>query len=192
MRVTKVRASLLAVAAASLARPFSRSSRQPAARRAAGAPQPARPRRRAAGGGPQPVPAEPPMKVYHLWRPEDARRGAARLSAVPRRLEQAAPEPQRDRRRRSALPVAHGAARASTSLVIYKGDAGYVSLEDRANLDAYLRRGGGIVSIHDALCGRRHRRTSRPSSAAPRSTARRTSRSKPTCPTRSSTRRTRS
>ena len=37
-------------------------------------------------------------------------------------------------------------------LVIYKGDAGYVSLEDRANLDQFLRRGGGIVSLHDALC----------------------------------------
>ena len=42
---------------------------------------------------------------------------------------------------------------ASDVLVIYKGDAGYLSMEDRANLDAYLRRGGGIVSIHDALCG---------------------------------------
>ena len=38
-------------------------------------------------------------------------------------------------------------------LVIYKGDAGYLSLADRATLDAYLRRGGGIVSFHDALCG---------------------------------------
>ena len=38
-------------------------------------------------------------------------------------------------------------------LVIYKGDAGYVGLEDRANLDTFLRRGGGVVSIHDALCG---------------------------------------
>lgn len=38
-------------------------------------------------------------------------------------------------------------------LVIYKGDAGYLSLEDRATLDAYLRRGGGLVSFHDALCG---------------------------------------
>ena len=37
-------------------------------------------------------------------------------------------------------------------LVIYKGDAGYVSLEDRANLDQFLRRGGGIISLHDALC----------------------------------------
>ena len=38
-------------------------------------------------------------------------------------------------------------------VVIYKGDAGYMTMEDRANLDAYLRRGGGIVSVHDALCG---------------------------------------
>jgi type 1 glutamine amidotransferase len=38
-------------------------------------------------------------------------------------------------------------------VVIYKGDAGYMSMEDRANLDAYTRRGGGIVSIHDSLCG---------------------------------------
>jgi type 1 glutamine amidotransferase len=38
-------------------------------------------------------------------------------------------------------------------VVIYKGDAGYMSMEDRANLDSYMRRGGGLVSIHDALCG---------------------------------------
>jgi type 1 glutamine amidotransferase len=38
-------------------------------------------------------------------------------------------------------------------VVIYKGDAGYMSMEDRANLDAYMRRGGGLVSIHDSLCG---------------------------------------
>jgi len=38
-------------------------------------------------------------------------------------------------------------------MVIYKGDAGYIGMEDRATLDAYLRRGGGLVSIHDALCG---------------------------------------
>jgi type 1 glutamine amidotransferase len=37
-------------------------------------------------------------------------------------------------------------------LIIYKGDAGYVSLEDRATLDQYLRRGGGIISLHDSLC----------------------------------------
>lgn len=42
---------------------------------------------------------------------------------------------------------------SSDVVVIYKGDAGYLSDEDKANLDAYLRRGGGVVSIHDALCG---------------------------------------
>jgi type 1 glutamine amidotransferase len=38
-------------------------------------------------------------------------------------------------------------------LVIYKGDAGYLSDEDRKALEAFTKRGGGIVSIHDALCG---------------------------------------
>ncbi len=38
-------------------------------------------------------------------------------------------------------------------MIIYKGDAGYLSMEDRATLDSFLRRGGGIVSLHDALCG---------------------------------------
>lgn len=38
-------------------------------------------------------------------------------------------------------------------LVIYKGDAGYLSDADRAALEAFIKRGGGIVTIHDALCG---------------------------------------
>src|SRR5512138_1836515 len=38
-------------------------------------------------------------------------------------------------------------------LVIYKGDAGYLSDAERATLEAFIKRGGGIVSIHDALCG---------------------------------------
>src|SRR4051812_25570668 len=38
-------------------------------------------------------------------------------------------------------------------LVIYKGDAGYLSDADRKALEAFIKRGGGIVSIHDALCG---------------------------------------
>ena len=41
----------------------------------------------------------------------------------------------------------------SDVVIMYKGDAGYLSMDDHANLDAYLRRGGGLVSIHDALCG---------------------------------------
>jgi type 1 glutamine amidotransferase len=38
-------------------------------------------------------------------------------------------------------------------LVIYKGDVGYLSVENRATLDNFLRRGGGVISLHDALCG---------------------------------------
>src|SRR5690606_36928966 len=38
-------------------------------------------------------------------------------------------------------------------LVIYKGDAGYMTAEEKAALDAFVKRGGGIVSVHDALCG---------------------------------------
>jgi type 1 glutamine amidotransferase len=38
-------------------------------------------------------------------------------------------------------------------MVIYKGDAGYLSDADRTVLENFIRRGGGIVSIHDALCG---------------------------------------
>ena len=38
-------------------------------------------------------------------------------------------------------------------MVIYKGDAGYLTDTDRAALEAFIRRGGGLVSIHDALCG---------------------------------------
>jgi type 1 glutamine amidotransferase len=38
-------------------------------------------------------------------------------------------------------------------MVIYKGDAGYLASEDRAALDSFMRRGGGLVTIHDALCG---------------------------------------
>jgi type 1 glutamine amidotransferase len=38
-------------------------------------------------------------------------------------------------------------------MVIYKGDAGYLTDAERAVLEAFIKRGGGIVSIHDALCG---------------------------------------
>jgi type 1 glutamine amidotransferase len=38
-------------------------------------------------------------------------------------------------------------------LVLYKGDAGYMTAEQQATLDEYIKRGGGIVSIHDSLCG---------------------------------------
>jgi type 1 glutamine amidotransferase len=38
-------------------------------------------------------------------------------------------------------------------VVIYKGDAAYLSDADKANLEAYVKRGGGLVSFHDSLCG---------------------------------------
>jgi type 1 glutamine amidotransferase len=38
-------------------------------------------------------------------------------------------------------------------MVIYKGDAGYLGVEDRAALDSFMRRGGGLISLHDGLCG---------------------------------------
>ncbi len=50
------------------------------------------------------------------------------------------------------FPAARELASADV-LVIYKGDAGYLAAEDRAALDSFMRRGGGIVTMHDALCG---------------------------------------
>ena len=38
-------------------------------------------------------------------------------------------------------------------VIIYKGDAGYLTDEEKAFLEAYIKRGGGLVSIHDSLCG---------------------------------------
>src|SRR5262245_54140770 len=38
-------------------------------------------------------------------------------------------------------------------MVIYKGDAGDLSMEDRATLDTSLQRGYAVVSFYDALCG---------------------------------------
>jgi type 1 glutamine amidotransferase len=49
-------------------------------------------------------------------------------------------------------PLAEELSKAAV-LVIYKGDAGYLSDEDRRALEGFIKRGGGIVSIHDALCG---------------------------------------
>jgi type 1 glutamine amidotransferase len=38
-------------------------------------------------------------------------------------------------------------------VIIYKGDAAYLSDEEKSALDAYIKRGGGLVSLHDSLCG---------------------------------------
>ncbi|HEU0161003.1 MAG TPA: ThuA domain-containing protein [Rhizomicrobium sp.] len=38
-------------------------------------------------------------------------------------------------------------------MVIYRGDAGYMTPQQRADLQAYVKRGGGLVTLHDSLCG---------------------------------------
>lgn len=38
-------------------------------------------------------------------------------------------------------------------IVMYKGDAGFMDAQERADLMAFVKRGGGLVMIHDALCG---------------------------------------
>ncbi len=37
-------------------------------------------------------------------------------------------------------------------LVIYAADGGSIHGEDRAHLESYLARGGGLVALHDAVC----------------------------------------
>jgi len=38
-------------------------------------------------------------------------------------------------------------------IVIYKGDTGFMTAAQRTAIDRFIKRGGGIVSLHDALCG---------------------------------------
>jgi type 1 glutamine amidotransferase len=38
-------------------------------------------------------------------------------------------------------------------VVVYKGDAGYLTDGQKAALDAYVKRGGGMVNFHDSFCG---------------------------------------
>jgi type 1 glutamine amidotransferase len=38
-------------------------------------------------------------------------------------------------------------------VVMYKGDAGYMTADEKAVLESYVKRGGGLVSFHDTLCG---------------------------------------
>ena len=38
-------------------------------------------------------------------------------------------------------------------LIIFKGDAGYMSAAEKATLNAFVKRGGGIVMLHDSECG---------------------------------------
>ena len=38
-------------------------------------------------------------------------------------------------------------------IVIYKGDAGYLFDSERPVLESFVKRGGGLVNLHDSLCG---------------------------------------
>jgi type 1 glutamine amidotransferase len=38
-------------------------------------------------------------------------------------------------------------------VVIYKGDAAYLNDTQKSTLDEFVKRGGGLVSFHDSLCG---------------------------------------
>lgn len=38
-------------------------------------------------------------------------------------------------------------------VIVYKGDAGYLSDAGREAMQTFVKRGGGLVSLHDALCG---------------------------------------
>jgi len=38
-------------------------------------------------------------------------------------------------------------------MVMYKGDAAGMAPEEKATLEAFMKRGGGLVSFHDTLCG---------------------------------------
>ena len=38
-------------------------------------------------------------------------------------------------------------------MLMYKGDAGYMTATERAVLENFMKRGGGLISIHDTLCG---------------------------------------
>jgi type 1 glutamine amidotransferase len=37
-------------------------------------------------------------------------------------------------------------------IVMYKGDAGYMTIGERIALENFLKRGGGLVGFHDAIC----------------------------------------
>ncbi|MGA3237836.1 MAG: ThuA domain-containing protein [Bryobacteraceae bacterium] len=39
------------------------------------------------------------------------------------------------------------------AIVIYKGDAAFLSDSEKGVLETFIKRGGGLVSFHDSLCG---------------------------------------
>lgn len=49
-------------------------------------------------------------------------------------------------------PLAEELAKTDV-MIIFKGDAGYMSPAEKAVLEAYVKRGGGLVLLHDSMCG---------------------------------------
>ncbi len=49
------------------------------------------------------------------------------------------------------FPTAEEAADVDV-IVMYKGDAGYMTIGERIVLENFLKRGGGLVGLHDAIC----------------------------------------
>jgi type 1 glutamine amidotransferase len=49
-------------------------------------------------------------------------------------------------------PTADELSRAEV-VIIYKGDAGFMTTQQHQNLVDYVKRGGGLVNFHDSLCG---------------------------------------
>jgi type 1 glutamine amidotransferase len=50
-------------------------------------------------------------------------------------------------------PPSSGDLEHADVLVIYKGDAAYLGGVAKPTIEAFVKRGGGIVSLHDSLCG---------------------------------------
>jgi type 1 glutamine amidotransferase len=50
------------------------------------------------------------------------------------------------------FPTAQQLARTDV-IVMYKGDAGWMTQSEKAVLEDYLKRGGGLVAFHDTICG---------------------------------------
>jgi type 1 glutamine amidotransferase len=50
-------------------------------------------------------------------------------------------------------PPSHADLEHTDVLVIYKGDAAYLGGDSKPAVESFARRGGGIVSLHDSLCG---------------------------------------
>jgi type 1 glutamine amidotransferase len=73
----------------------------------------------------------------------------ARLSPVSRRLEQ---DPTERRGRRRVISFATAAELQKTDVIVITGRRRILT-DREADLEAFVKRGGGLVSLHDSLCG---------------------------------------